>query len=418
MKENTPKLEELDVKGRDIEGLKPKNEMFSRLEADTDWKVESVCSDLESSIKLEDSMFFINPSNGDVSLKVEAPHWRSITQEEIMSKMETELGTEYFYEANVKGCGYLKPTLKGCHSIEEYDDWHRTNEYDILGAYGLADRSEFFNKEGNIISHTKYLIEHGLRTEMYGAWGKLRNLYYQGKKISVQELRDLNVIPNSKDLVPAIGLRFLKTNTRAAEFTDQSDDLSRQFIANAFETFNRESVDKKLDLPVANIEDKTTHPTFFSTFLERMGRNLAVLNNLGYSDWHLHSSNITMAAEIADIGVIYDAKYVKERDDSKGIVNGVRIGYIKDMRDTGYTIATMLRRAEELGFNIGNRNELYQSCLKGFEENVNSLMIKSSQKAKSEDHVKLFSYIMKRSIVDNSPLPSIKKVSPSDWKIE
>lgn len=414
----TPKLEDLDVKGRDIEGLESSPERFSSLEPSVDWKVESVCRDLKSDIEPEKLMLFINPSNGDVSLDVKAPHWRSITHDMLSARLETEEGPEDFYEANVKGCGYLKPTVKGEHSLGEYEDWHRTNEYDALGAYGLADRSEFLNKHGDIIDHTRNLIKHGLRTEMYGAWGKLKNVYYQGKKVSVQELRDQEVIPRSTELVPAIGLRFLKTNTRIAEFTDHDDATAQEILRRAFETFNHETKDKELGLPTISLEDPSTHPVFFKTFFERMGSNLAILNNLGYSDWHLHSSNVTMAAEIADIGTINDAKTVREDEDSKPIAHGLRVGYIKDMRDMAYTLATMLRKAEHLGLTIGDRNELFEVCMQGFNETLEDKAIKKIQKAFADDHRKLFEYVMRRSIIENAPLPSVKKVDPSNWEIE
>jgi hypothetical protein len=148
-----------------------------------------------------------------------------------------------------------------------------------------------------------------------------------------------------------------------------------------------------------------------------MGANLAVLNNLGYSDWHLHSSNVTMASEIADIGVMFDAKTVKEQEDSKPIAHGVRIGYIKDMRDTAYTLATMLRKAEKLDLAIGDREELFEACVHGFNETLLDKDIKKTQKALSNDHKKLFEYIMRKSIVDNTPLSSIKKVDPSTWSL-
>lgn len=182
MRESVPKLESLDVKGRDIEGLEPAPEKFSVLEPGLDWKVESVCPELKTNIDLERSMIFVNPSGGDVSLDITAPHWRSVTKKEVTASLETEHGLEYFYEANVKGCGYLKPTVKGKHTFEEYNDWNRVNEYEAAGAYGLADREEFLNKNGNIINHTKNLIDHGLRTEMYGAWGKLKKCLLQGKE--------------------------------------------------------------------------------------------------------------------------------------------------------------------------------------------------------------------------------------------
>ena len=141
-----------------------------------------------------------------------------------------------------------------------------------------------------------------------------------------------------------------------------------------------------------------------------MGTNLAVLNNLGYCDWHLHSSNVTMASEIADIGVMFDAKSVKEQEDSKPIAHGVRVGYIKDMRDTAYTLATMLRKAEKLGIVIGDRNELFEACIHRFNETLADKDIKKTQKALADDHRKMFEYIMRKSIVEDAPLPSIKKV--------
>lgn len=401
--------------GRTISGLESKIENFSLLVPERDIEFLKKNKEIKSSVDLDTLYVFINPQNGNQQKYVEAPHWRTISEKNITSSFESEQGQEFFYTANVKGVGYLKPTLQG-KSIDDYEEWNRLDEYEEDGAYGLSGKGEFFSNDGDLVLKSKWLIDKGLRTELFASFGRLKNIYFQGELISVKELREKGVIPSQKKFIPAIGVRLLKDNTRIEQVKKSSPEQSLQFFIETFDIFNKETKDKKIDLPEIKIGDPELEKVYFSEFFRRMGNNLAVLQNIGYICWHAHSANVTLAAEIVDIGPYdtwdsdKDEMFVKE-------YYGVRRGVLKDIRDIAYGLRYLVEAGETCHLTVSNREELVEIFLSGFEKKIDMYQAEIVQKSSVNAIKTMIQKILNKVVVKGKRLPSLKHFDISDWSI-
>lgn len=369
----SPRLTDLDVKGRDIAGLEPRFERFSHLELGRDVKRVVRNERVTSPYDLDRAFVFVNPTGGEVALLVEPPHLRTITHPGIEAMYTGDRVRETYYAANTKGVGYLKPTLKGGLPLDAYDDWKRVDEYGRSGAYGFSDADDFYDPNGGPLWKSEFLTEAGLRTELFYAAGDLCRVYYKGKNVSVWELQRGGILPSTREFSAKIGIRLMKDNTRVAEFKDADDDRARDLMAQAFDVFNRENADKGLGFPELAFGEPASERLFFRTFFERMGRNLAVFQNIGYIGWHMHSANITLAAEIVDTGAYMHASYY-DTDDSREeflrLYAGVRRGILKDIRDVTNTLKLLFKSAKARGLAVGNRETLTSAFSEAFESSL------------------------------------------------
>jgi hypothetical protein len=183
-----------EIKGRQIEGLSPKVDNFSILEKE-DYQLSSRNDDIVSDKRLEDFFLFINPSNGQEQRTIEAPHWRSISSNYI----KAQYGQDYFYVANTKGCGFLKPTLKNIN-FRDFTTWTRTldrgnseQDYDnhILG---ILNRYDIGSERGYVLDRSKYLVENGLRTELFWGIAKLKKITLKSNNDT--EFNNYNIVNN------------------------------------------------------------------------------------------------------------------------------------------------------------------------------------------------------------------------------
>jgi hypothetical protein len=407
------KLSDLDVKGREIAGLEPKMEKFSPLTS-KDFTLTQKLEGITANLDLESAFIFVNPISGTENRLVEAPHWRTISTKAHAEYAMPNGKTKHYYTFNTKGCGYLKPSLKGGNSLDKYDDWHRTNEYGAEGSYGLAQMSgTFIDDEGiELVDKTKWLTENGLRTELYWGVAELKNVYYKGKLTSIKTLKTKGIIPDEYDYVPSMGVRLLKTNTRIAEIT-KTDDTARaiELFKNAFETFNQENIDENLGFQELRFGDPKSEETFFKTFFQRMGENLAVFQNLGLIGWGLHSANITMAAEIADIGdcnLWTHYQNLEGREEYIEKYNGVRRGSLKDARDIANGLKDLMKTAAELGMRIHYKEVLVDKFISALESKLDEEKLRS-QEYNKEEIISAFRKIFKASIINGKKLQFTKR---------
>jgi len=418
--------------GREIEGLESKLVSFSVLEKGRDYDITESNERVHSEHQPEEYFVFINPKKGTEQKMVNAPHWRTISSEakttvDVRYNNGTELvnRSEPFYVVNTKGVGYLKDILKDM-DFDERNTWIKKTSW-----------GEFFGPEGNIrllglaaslefddiIQKSQFLLENGLRTEAYWAIGNLHNVYYKGELTSIQELRDENVIIKRKDNKPAEALRLLKTNNRIEEAMLALPERRMEIFRNAFDVYNQEKADKgSTDQPLS-IEEKYDQRKFFADFFERMGSNMAVILNLGYYFGGLHSSNISMAAEVADIGPADHWSLEKDNLFVCKDYNGVRRGHLKDMRDIAHSLRRLVRAARGLDLHTGSPESLVKSFMDGFDQRLTSKKIKEIQKNDPEAMRKWMLAIINRLVVEKKRLPGLLhddelNVIENDWGIE
>ena len=410
------KFSDLDVKGREIFGLEPKPENFSQLKSGKDFKIIHKNKNIESNQNLDDCFLFVNPTGGTEERIIQAPHWRTISTENIRASYENGKDKQFYYTANTKGAGYLKPRLKG-KDFNGYKEWKRVDEHGIKGAYGMAAAEDFLNDEGNLVDVSRFLTEQGLRTELYYEVAELKNAYYQGKLTPIEDLRKKNVI-TKKDFTPSIGLRLLKINTRIAEVKESDDKRTGELFKHAFDVFNKENEDKKLGFPKLTIGDQESEKIYFEEFFKRMGKNMAVFQNVGYIGWAMHSANITLAAEIVDIASYESWKHLD--DDPKFVkkYNGVRRGVLKDIRDVAYDLKFLIKAGKRIGLAVPAKEDLLKFYLESFSSNLD---LKKLADEEDVDAVKLQEAIRKVSeavLVQKKDLPPLKSgYDIKDWDI-
>lgn len=413
-----PSLVEKDTSGRSISGLDPKFERFTTLVEDKDYTIREINKKIVVDSSPQEHFVFINPKKGDKGFLVEAPHWRTVTQEGVNASIETSKGKDFFYTLNIKGVGYLKPTLKREYTLDDYDDWNRLDEYELEGAYGLADKGDFFNSDGSVVVKSNYFIENGLRTEAYWAIGKLHNVIYKGRRKSVGDMQKESKIPSNQKVKPEMALRLLKTNTRIAELKESDSSRQKVLLKEAFDVFNRETKDKNLNFPELQVNNKENQETFLNEFAKRMGENLAVLQNLGYIGWHMHSSNITLAAEIVDIGPYLPGEDYKGDPEFVSEYEGVWRGALKDMRDICYDLKFLLQAFEDITGENFDKSDFAESFVGGFVSTLESKMLGKNSTMKKEDLIDMCQKIADMVIVQNRRLKALKHgADVSEWGI-
>lgn len=416
-----PTLEELDnVSGREIEGIESKQEKFLKLKEGEDFEVIQKNEKIVSDHDLADFMVFISPSTGEETKTVEAPHWRAINDSNVHSSIELNSESsvrtkEYFYGVSTKGIGYLKPTAKNIN-IEDYDSWTVDDKegvndrgYKVLG---LISKEEAVG--GSLIEKSERLVSLGLRTELYWGMSELKRIPYKGKLLTVDELRKLKVISPRKDYVPYEVVRLFKMNNRIAE-ASKSDERRTELFKNAFDVFNKEAKDKSLDLPEISIGNPDQEKIFFAEFFKRMGKNMATLLNNGLDHGYMHSANVTLAAEIADVGTIDSWKQEKNAVNTKRY-GDVRRAHLKDMRDMCYGIRMLLKAGKQAGLSVGDREDLRDEFFAGFNETFIDEMVtkeKTDPKKAKEWMKKIFDKV----IVEGGNLPALLHYDVEDWDI-
>ncbi|HPL93062.1 MAG TPA: hypothetical protein PLB38_02165 [bacterium] len=449
-----------DGNGRKIVGLEPRPENFSILRPGKDLTITDYLAAVESDKPLEETFIFINPRQGKTTRLVEAPHWRSISTEQHSTYTDKTGLAHHFYDTNIKGCGYTKLSLLDGESLDDYDNLTRINEYGGKGIYGMARMAgTFTNHETgeSIVETSKKLIEQGLRTELYWAVGKLKQIPYKGKLTPIKKLQELQVISSTDDenepFVPAIGVRLLKTNTRIEEIYQRLNssknpsqidkDRAVTLYKKAFKIFNLELKDSDSrdweslynDNELQNMKksrqsvkprelkwgDSQSEQTFYEIFFRRMGKNLAVLLNNGILSEDLHSSNVTMAAEIVDIGDRHRWTYFAEYPDNEEAMenlkkySGVRRSNIKDIRDIAYDLRFLLKAGNALNMNVGNRDALTKSLLNAFAKNLNNEQLRE-QEYTHENVYEMAKRIFQKVLVEKENLPALKHGADiKDW---
>ncbi len=260
-----------------------------------------------------------------------------------------------------------------------------------------------------------FLHSQGLRTEVYWAVQKLERIPYKGKMVDVKKLKEKGIIPSHRLYRPYVAERLMKTNSRIEEIY-RSQERRQELFESMFETYNAEA--KLKNLQILDPKKKNDQKKFQEIFAERMGKNLAVLFETGYMHLALHSSNITLAAEIADIGPM---THVSSDEQNKlgwnEMHNGLNLGHIKDIRDVCQGLKYLRSSFEKLFESRLNRDEYVKFLVQGVTE-----QLKISDKEISDDRKKAFILWVEKianiRFVEGRNLPSLSNNTIDTWGID
>lgn len=412
--------------GRTFEGVSEQPEKFSILEKGKDYEITRTNPSVKTNEEIGKYFVFVNPSKGTKNLMVSPPHWRTVSSPDFSGMVNFQLpngdmASEPFFEANTKGVGYLKPTARGSSLDEECDQWMVKDEFGAepfgYRMLGLANLEDFESSDGedSTIDKSMRLLQAGLRVEAFWGVAKLNNVVYKGKPMSIQELRDKKIITSRKTFQPALVIRLFKTNSRIEE-AYRDEKRRNALFDKAFEIYNKEErikhPDNSVKLHKGNIGEERK---FFAIFFERMGTNLAVLFNEGMHSLYLHSSNVTLAAEIADINTMTNYKDEKQKHFVKKY-RGVRFGHLKDTRDIAYGLRFLAKAGRKAGLHIGSHEARYNAFMKGFREKIDNEQLRQqdTDPQKAEAWV---SQIAGAVIVRRKRLAPLVHYGIEDWPI-
>lgn len=414
--------------GRSIEGLRVTPERFSLLQEGRDYEVVEKNGAISAERPLTDFFVFINPTTGEQERRIEPPHWRTVSDAPMHAtftmrkKGATEFYDEmlHFYDVNTKGVGYLKPSVKG-ENVDSYDTWvqeDQKQEQDFgHKVKGLSSKDDYWS-HGSILNRSQYLAQQGLRTEVYWGVAKLKQLWYKGALRSIDSLRAEGVILPRRDYQPHMAVRLLKTNSRIAEAWKGGEGRAKELFKKAFEVFNKERADAGLEVPELTWGDKKSEQVYFLEFFRRMGENMAVLLNTGYSHYHIHSANVTLAAEIVDVG---SASYWK-LDPNNGPLQkkygGVRGTHIKDMRDMVYNLKYLRLAGREAGISRPDREECKDTFFEGFDRSLRGDHVKKIEKTDPAKAREWLEKIFDAVVLENKRLAPLLHNELKSWPIE
>ncbi|MBI5221161.1 MAG: hypothetical protein HY978_05030 [Candidatus Liptonbacteria bacterium] len=404
--------------GREIAGLPNVEEKFSRLEKGADYVVAAENPRIHSDRSLEDFFVFINPNVGEEKLTIEPPHWRVITWPDVDTQMDipdaTSTRKEPFFSVSTKGVGYLKPSAQG-GSIDEYETWmeeDEAEEHDFgYKMFGLSSADDYLS--GDVMRKSEHLLSRGLRTEAYWGVAKMERVYYQGELRTIEELKKMGVIVDNPEYAPYQAVRVLKTNDRV-EQVYQNDEKRKEIFEHAFRAYNKENERLGVEQRLA-MGDSEDEKKFLIDFYRRMGKNFAVLINLGYSHFRLHSSNVTMAAEIVDIGTMGHWS-LDEDERFNEMSDGVRRSHIKDLRDIAYSMKYLRVAAREAGLSRPDREQCRREFIEAFKENFDE-KLSGEQGTDPAGIMRWIEKITEAVWLKSLRLPALQNYEITDWPV-
>ena len=407
-------------KGRLIEGVESVPVLLRPLdpsEYTVAYKNETVRNDADA--KAEDFIYMIDNSEGmKVAVMGRAPHWRNVSTPLDTSWRDASGKPHYFFEVSTKGIGMVKSEVLKDY---DYDTLKQVNEYGTDINLGHANKDDFFWME-DLVTFTQKLNSIGIRSELYWAIADVDMVSYNGELYDLKDAKKQGLVHKGKENNPQIGVRLLKTNHRIEDyFKNNNPKVKRDMLLSVYEAFNKETASSDRELPELDIENKDHQKIYFETVLSQHIQNLALLINYGLTYYHMHSSNLTLMGEIVDTAVV-ESIHINETEHFQDFEEeyntshrtemhkGVRIGYIKDIRDCVTGIRFLLRGLHNDGYLVSSREDAYDLVIKTFrgvfDREKFSLF---DQETDVEKLLKVTEEIARRILIERETLPALKR---------
>jgi len=282
----------------------------------------------------------------------------------------------------------------------------------------------------DLVSLTQKLNSIGIRSELYWAIADVNTVSYNGELYDLKDAKKQGIVHKEKDNNPQIGVRLLRTNHRIEDyFKNNNAQEKRGMLLSVYDAFNKETKLSGRDMPILDIENREHQKLYFETVLKQHIENLALLINYGLTYYHMHSSNLTLMGEIVDTAVIesihindtepfQNLEGVYDTSSRTDMYKGVRIGYLKDMRDCITGIRFLLRGLHNDGYNVSKREEAYDLVVETFERIFDkekfAVVDTETNVQKIGDALK---EIAKRILVERETLPPLKRNGIETWHL-
>jgi len=415
-------------KGRLIEGVHSVPVLLKPLDS-SEYKIKFKNEEVKNEVgaKAENFIYMIDNSYGmKAAVMGHAPHWRNVSTFLDTSWTDVNGKPHYFFDVSSKGIGMVKSEVLEDY---DYDTLKVPNEYGVNINLGHANRDDFFWME-DLVVFTQKLNSIGIRSELYWAVAEVDKISYNGELYDVADAKRQGLVHRSKDNNPYIGVRLLKTNHRIEDYSKKTSlDDKREMLLSVYDAFNKETTLTGRDFPQLDINNQDHQKIYFETVLTQHVQNLALLINNGLTYYHMHSSNLTLMGEIVDTAVVESVNinqteqfqnFEEEYDTSArtDLYKGIRLGYLKDIRDCLTGIRSLLRSLHNDGYKVLSREESHNKIMETFND------IFDKEKMKIFDNetdvnslLKVVEEISRRIFVERETLPALKRNEIESWNL-
>ena len=174
--------------------------------------------------------------------------------------------------------------------------------------FGFLDKNE---AERDFELSEKF-IQAGIRTYLVAAIIELKEVIHKGKKITVDEAKELGII--DQKFQPVVEVRCFGTKARISDIvlTGRLTKKDRKILINDAIHL----VSKELGRPISLEE-------YLSWFAETLGRNIGLMHKNGWVHKNLRIlHNITLDCRIVDLATVeevHNSEHLKNKDKSDGI---------------------------------------------------------------------------------------------------
>lgn len=372
----------------------PVTETFQKLEKGRDYTPIYTNARIPSIFKPEEYLIFFDPTQNELALQAEPPHYRTITFEDkkIPVVMEDDRGhttNEIRFAVNVKGVGWLRPSMEGdrmrFHTQKRLVKDNATDRKNL----GFMTRAE----ASFAVNNSETLIRHGIDTEVIWNVAALETIPFQGRHVPLTQLIDNGIIDDNKYVITT---RLLKTNNRTGELQRRPEILEKAF--NAYKNDMRYN----LNTPVDHLPPSEIHHAYLRNLMGTLGKNLARLINANLAHNQLHGRNITLAGEIVD------TVSVQTIDLPHWLVQGY-----DDFRQMIVTAYEFYKEYHRLGLTKETPQTVLQWYSTGFAANLSRTTRRSFEQAHGKDLVAL-TFDFARTIAGQNNPPT--KRSMQTWQ--
>ena len=416
-------------KGRLIEGVESIPVLLKPLDP-SEYRVAYKNNDITNEVgaTAEDFIYMIDNSEGmKVAVMGRAPHWRNVSTP-LDTAWTDEQGTpHYFFEVSTKGIGMVKSEVLEDY---DYDTLKQENEYGTNINLGHANRDDFFWTE-DLVAFTEKLNTVGIRSELYWEIAEVDKVSYNGELYDLADAKRQGIVHRSKENNPYIGVRLLKTNHRIEDYFKNTNPAEkREMLLATYDAFNKETKLTSRPLPELNIENPEHQKIYFETVLSQHIQNLARLVTHGLTYYHMHSSNLTLMGEIVDTAVvesinINNTKLFKnlesEYDTSARteLYKGVRVGYLKDIRDCVTGVRFLLRGLQSDGYTVLSREEAHAKVMEVFKAAFSSdTFTVFDKETEVQKLLAVVEEISRRTLIGKETLPALKRNGIEAWGLQ
>jgi len=265
---------------------------------------------------------------------------------------------EVYNYLNIKGLGYVFP-----ETFESKKDNFKGNVHQpTVGFYETSEFPWNYNVLGladkrvlePILKHTQIMQRLGGRVEKIVAAAQLKQIYFEGKLIPVDDLKKQGVIPSEnfdgKPFEPVQIFRLQRVPYRINDLYKADKIHKLAMLRESFEALNRENRVKG-DARQYSLNDMESVKSYIKDSVYWIGRNLGLMQGAAYTYGYFNSGNITLGlGELVDIDSMKPLKvdpdnkevtvYVKNSPDSYKYKCPPVMG--KDIRDGIYSIRRFL----------------------------------------------------------------------------